>query len=132
MVAALAALAAMASGGQVALMAPTELLAEQHFETLTNWFKPLGFHVGWLSSSVKGKSRDTVLAQLKANQIHFLVGTHALFQSQVEFAQLGLILIDEQHRFGVAQRHALFEKGEDQFRPHQLIFSATPIPEPCQ
>ena len=62
------------------------------------------------------------------SQIHFLVGTHALFQSQVEFAQLGLILIDEQHRFGVAQRHALFEKGEDQFRPHQLIFSATPIP----
>ena len=127
-VAALAALAAMASGAQVALMAPTELLAEQHFETLANWFEPLGFHVGWLSGSVKGKARDKVLAQLETNQIHFLVGTHALFQSQVEFAQLGLVLIDEQHRFGVAQRHALFEKGEDQFRPHQLIFSATPIP----
>ena len=110
-------------------MAPTELLAEQHFETLANWFEPLGFHVGWLSGSVKGKARDKALAQLETNQ-PFLSGYHALFQSQVEFAQLGLVLIDEQHRFGVAQRH--FEKGEDQIRPHQLIFRQRRFPRPCR
>ncbi len=127
-VAAVAALAALANNQQVALMAPTELLAEQHHRTLSAWFEALDFRVGWLSGSVKGKARDQLLEALALGEIDLLIGTHALFQSHVLFKTLGLVLIDEQHRFGVAQRHALFAKGEANTRPHQLIFTATPIP----
>lgn len=127
-VAASAALAALANRQQVALMAPTELLAEQHHQTLTGWFEPLGFRIGWLSGSVKGKAREGLLQALAMGNIDLIIGTHALFQDHVQFKKLGLVLIDEQHRFGVAQRHALFAKGATNTRPHQLIFTATPIP----
>jgi len=128
-VATAAALAAVGSGQQAALMAPTELLAEQHLATLRGWLEPLGLEVGWLSGRSRGKERQQTLAQLASGECKLVVGTHALFQDDVQFARLGLAIIDEQHRFGVHQRLALKQKGErGELQPHQLIMSATPIP----
>jgi len=128
-VATAAALAAVGSGHQAALMAPTELLAEQHLATLRGWLEPLGLEVGWLSGRSRGKEREQVLERLASGECKLVVGTHALFQDEVHFARLGLAIIDEQHRFGVHQRLALKQKGErGELQPHQLIMSATPIP----
>jgi len=128
-VAAAAAIQAVESGCQVAIMAPTELLAEQHFGNFDGWFDGLGIKVGWLSGRVKGKARGRVLESLAAGEVQVAIGTHALFQDEVAFERLGLVIIDEQHRFGVHQRLALRDKGrEGQKVPHQLIMTATPIP----
>ena len=128
-VAALAALRAIASGVQVAVMAPTELLAEQHFHSFTGWFEPLGISPAWLSGSQKQKQRREALAAIEQGDASIVVGTHALFQEGVAFDNLGLIVIDEQHRFGVHQRLALRDKGvSDGTHPHQLVMTATPIP----
>ena len=129
LVAALAALRAIANGKQVALMAPTELLAEQHALNFRQWFEPLGLEVGWLAGKQKGKARQAQQEAIASGQVAMVVGTHAIFQQQVRFNGLALVIIDEQHRFGVHQRLALWEKGEAQgFHPHQLIMTATPIP----
>ena len=129
LVAALAALLGIDNDKQVALMAPTEILAEQHAENFRHWFAPLGIEVGWLAGKVKGKARQSELERIKSNAVKMIVGTHALFQEEVEFADLALVIIDEQHRFGVHQRLMLREKGEKAgFHPHQLIMTATPIP----
>lgn len=129
LVAALAALRAIAHGNQVALMAPTELLAEQHASNFRQWFTPLGIEVGWLAGKQKGKARLAQQEAIASGRIAMVVGTHAIFQEQVQFARLALVIIDEQHRFGVHQRLALWEKGQAQgFHPHQLIMTATPIP----
>ncbi len=128
-VAAAAALQAVGCGCQVAIMAPTELLAEQHCANFSDWFTPLGVRVGWLSGKVKGKARQRLLSELAAGEVQVLVGTHALFQGDVAFQRLALVIIDEQHRFGVHQRLALRDKGRAGERvPHQLIMTATPIP----
>ena len=128
-VAALAALRAIASGYQVALMAPTEILAEQHRDNFARWLEPLGMVPGWLSSKVKGKARQIQLDAIANGSIQLVIGTHALFQADVMFQRLGLAIIDEQHRFGVHQRLALREKGSaHNLQPHQLIMTATPIP----
>ncbi|EAW32808.1 ATP-dependent DNA helicase RecG [marine gamma proteobacterium HTCC2143] len=128
-VAALAALNAAASGYQVAIMAPTEILAEQHLANFTRWMTPLGLDIGWLSGKVKGKQRQQQLKAIAEHSVDIIVGTHALFQQEVVFARLGLAVIDEQHRFGVHQRLALKEKAnQDIGQPHQLIMTATPIP----
>ena len=129
LVAALAALRAIAHGKQVALMAPTELLAEQHASNFRSWFAPLGVEVGWLAGKQKGKARIAQQEAIARGQVQMVVGTHAIFQEQVQFNGLALVIIDEQHRFGVHQRLALREKGQQQgFHPHQLIMTATPIP----
>lgn len=129
LVAALAALSAIGTGFQVALMAPTELLAEQHANNFRQWLEPLGLKVGWLAGKLKGKTRTSVLAELVSGEIDMLVGTHAIFQDTVEYKKLALVIVDEQHRFGVHQRLALRKKGEQQGAyPHQLIMTATPIP----
>ena len=129
LVAALAALRAIAHGKQVALMAPTELLAEQHAHNFRQWFAPLGINVGWLAGKQKGKARQAQQDAIANGDVGMVVGTHAIFQQQVQFNGLALVIIDEQHRFGVHQRLALWEKGEQQgFHPHQLIMTATPIP----
>ncbi|WP_404400471.1 ATP-dependent DNA helicase RecG [Idiomarina seosinensis] len=129
LVAALAALHAIEAGYQVALMAPTELLSEQHALSFRQWLEPLGIQVGWLSGRSKGKARGELLQELADGRIQLLVGTHALFQADVNYHQLALVIIDEQHRFGVHQRLQLREKGEQAGRqPHQLIMTATPIP----
>lgn len=129
LVAALAALTAIGNAKQVALMAPTEILAEQHADNFRRWFAPLGIQVGWLTGKVKGKARQSELEKIKNGALQMVVGTHALFQEEVEFADLALVIIDEQHRFGVHQRLLLREKGEKAgFYPHQLIMTATPIP----
>ena len=129
LVAALAALAAIDNGKQVALMAPTEILAEQHANNFANWFRPFGIEVGWLAGKVKGKARNTQLEVIKNGDVQMIIGTHALFQESVEFNDLALIIIDEQHRFGVHQRLTLREKGaKADHYPHQLIMTATPIP----
>lgn len=129
LVAALAALQSVAHNFQVALMAPTEILAEQHFNNFEAWCAPLGISVGWLSGKIKGKKREVQLEALKDGSVQIIVGTHALFQEDVEFAKLGLAIIDEQHRFGVHQRLALKNKASADFGvPHQLIMTATPIP----
>lgn len=129
LVAALAALRAIAHGSQVAMMAPTELLAEQHARNFAAWFTPLGIQVGWLAGKQKGKARQTQQEAIARGDVNMIVGTHAIFQEQVKFNNLALVIIDEQHRFGVHQRLALWEKGEQQgFHPHQLIMTATPIP----
>ena len=129
LVAALAALNVIAAGYQVVLMAPTELLAEQHAHNFSSWLSPLGIHVGWLAGKLKGKARDQVLTALESGDINLLVGTHAVFQEKVQYKNLAMVIIDEQHRFGVHQRLALREKGEQQGRfPHQLVMTATPIP----
>ncbi len=127
-VAALAALQALEAGYQVALMAPTEILAEQHFLNFSRWFEPLGIDVAWLAGKLKGKARAAALEGI-AGGCPMVVGTHALFQDEVRFAKLALVIIDEQHRFGVQQRLALRQKGVDgRLCPHQLIMTATPIP----
>ncbi len=126
-VAALAALVSHGSGYQSVLMAPTELLAEQHFQTWRQWLSPLGIKVHLLTSKMKGKERSEVLAAMKAPSQAIFIGTHALFQREVRFARLGLVMVDEQHRFGVDQRLALKAKGE-QAIPHYLVMTATPIP----
>ncbi|WP_414147829.1 ATP-dependent DNA helicase RecG [Erwinia sp. BNK-24-b] len=129
LVAALTALNVIAWGKQVALMAPTELLAEQHANNFRLWFAPLGIEVGWLAGKQKGKARLAQQNAIASGQVSMIVGTHAIFQEQVQFNGLALVIIDEQHRFGVHQRLALWEKGEEQgFHPHQLIMTATPIP----
>jgi len=128
-VAAHAALATLASGYQVAVMAPTELLAEQHYRSFRQWLEPLDVQVAYLSGRLKGEARQLALASTASGFAGVVVGTHALFQEQVEFHRLGLVVIDEQHRFGVHQRLALREKGQrDGLYPHQLIMTATPIP----
>lgn len=127
LVAALAALSVIDQGLQVALMAPTEILAEQHATNFANWLSPLGINIGWLAGKLKGKARNETLQRLASGEIQMLVGTHALFQDAVEFANLALVIIDEQHRFGVHQRLALRAKGKG-FFPHQLVMTATPIP----
>ena len=127
-VAALAALQALEAGYQVALMAPTEILAEQHFINFTRWLQPLGIETAWLAGKLKGKARAASLEQI-ANGAPMVVGTHALFQDEVQFKNLALVIIDEQHRFGVQQRLALRKKGVGGLMcPHQLIMTATPIP----
>lgn len=128
-VAALAALIAVASGQQAAIMAPTEILAEQHRLNFGRWLEPLGIPIGWLTGRLKTSERREQLEAIRTGKARVVVGTHALFQEGVEFAGLGLIIIDEQHRFGVHQRLSLREKGATgQLRPHQLIMTATPIP----
>lgn len=129
LVAALAALLAIDNGKQVALMAPTEILAEQHANNFANWLRPFGIEVGWLAGKVKGKARAAQLEAIKNGDVQMIIGTHALFQENVEFHHLALVIIDEQHRFGVHQRLTLREKGaKDDVYPHQLIMTATPIP----
>jgi ATP-dependent DNA helicase RecG len=129
LVAALAALTAISEGYQVALMAPTEILAEQHAINFQNWFEPLEISVGWLAGKTKAKARRHALEHIENGNMQMIVGTHALFQEQVNFHKLALIIIDEQHRFGVHQRLSLREKGAFEGNyPHQLIMTATPIP----
>lgn len=129
LVAALAALQAIENGYQVAMMAPTELLAEQHAANFAQWFEPLGLKVGWLAGKLKGKARTQSLDDIASGAAQMVIGTHAIFQQAVVFNKLALIIIDEQHRFGVHQRLGLREKGVSQgFHPHQLIMTATPIP----
>jgi len=128
LVAAVAACHALEAGWQVALMAPTEILAEQHYLNFKRWFEPLGIQVAWLSGKQKGKARTQAEAVIRGGLAQLVVGTHALFQENVEFARLGLVIIDEQHRFGVDQRLALRNKGAEQTTPHQLVMTATPIP----
>ncbi|WP_374334797.1 ATP-dependent DNA helicase RecG [Leeia sp.] len=128
-VAALAALQAVENGMQVAFMAPTELLAEQHYRKLDEWLTPLGVRIGWLTGSQKKKVREAMQAEIASGEIQIAVGTHALFQDSVQFVNLALLLVDEQHRFGVAQRLQLRSKGvASSGAPHQLMMSATPIP----
>lgn len=128
-VAAMAALSALAGNCQAAMMAPTEILAEQHYRAFKAWFEPLGIEVAWLAGKLKGKARLDAKAAIADGRARMVVGTHALFQSDVHFQCLGLAIIDEQHRFGVHQRLALREKGEaGGLTPHQLIMTATPIP----
>ncbi|SER52812.1 ATP-dependent DNA helicase RecG [Vreelandella subterranea] len=128
-VAAMAALSALAGNCQAAIMAPTEILAEQHYRSFKAWFEPLGIEVAWLAGKLKGKARLDTKAAIADGRARMVVGTHALFQDDVHFQCLGLAIIDEQHRFGVHQRLALREKGEaGGLTPHQLIMTATPIP----
>lgn len=129
LVAVLAALQAVESGYQAVVMAPTEILAEQHYLNFEQWLAPLGLRLGYLSGKIKGRKRDAVLQGMASGELQVMVGTHALFQDGVEFHRLGLVVVDEQHRFGVHQRLALREKGRQQgLLPHQLIMTATPIP----
>ena len=129
LVAVLAGLQAIENGFQSALMAPTEILAEQHFNNLSQLLNPLGIRVGWLVGKQSKKQRDEQLAAIQSGEAQFVVGTHALFQDAVQFANLALIVVDEQHRFGVHQRLALRDKGSASGQiPHQLIMTATPIP----
>jgi ATP-dependent DNA helicase RecG len=139
LVAVMAALEAIEAGYQVALMAPTELLAEQHWRNVEGWLTPLKLKVGWLAGKVKGKQRKETLAALASGEINVVVGTHALFQSDVDFSRLALLIVDELHRFGVHQRLALREKGvqpsepsrrepSQPVHPHQITMTATPIP----
>jgi len=125
-VACMAALQAIESGWQVALMAPTEILAEQHYKKFMTWLAPLQLNIAWLTGSQNKKERESVLDDIANGQAQLIIGTHALFQEAVQFSKLGLAIIDEQHRFGVQQRLALRKKGEPE--PHQLMMSATPIP----
>jgi ATP-dependent DNA helicase RecG len=132
-VAALAAAQAIDSGFQAALMAPTEILAEQHFRKIALWMEPLGVKVAWLTGSLKKKGKEAALTLIESGDAQLVIGTHALIQEGVEFAKLGLVIVDEQHRFGVGQRLALRNKGREtgggtQAVPHQLMMSATPIP----
>ncbi len=131
-VAALAALQAIESGYQAAIMAPTEILAEQHFRKFSAWLDPLDIEVVWIAGSLKRKQREKALADIASGKAALVVGTHALFQDEVVFSKLGLAIVDEQHRFGVHQRLALREKGSGRagiaLQPHQLMMSATPIP----
>jgi ATP-dependent DNA helicase RecG len=128
-VAALAAAVAIDAGWQCALMAPTEILAEQHFRKLIGWLEPLGLKVAWITGSVKGKARQKMLDAAASGEAQLVIGTHAVIEDKVRFARLGLAIIDEQHRFGVAQRLALRNKLKAMdLEPHMLMMSATPIP----
>jgi len=133
-VAALAAAQAIDAGYQAALMAPTEILAEQHARKLRGWLEPLGVEVAWLAGSLKAKAKRAALEAAASGAAQLTIGTHAIIQEAVEFARLGLVIVDEQHRFGVQQRLALRAKaqhaadGAPDFQPHQLMMSATPIP----
>jgi ATP-dependent DNA helicase RecG len=129
-VAALAAAQAIDSGCQAALMAPTEILAEQHFRKIATWLEPLGVRVAWLTGSLRKKEKTEAQMDIESGDAQLVIGTHALIQEGVEFAKLGLVIVDEQHRFGVGQRLALRNKGADgaSIVPHQLMMSATPIP----
>lgn len=128
-VAAMATLRAVEAGWQTAVMAPTELLAEQHHRNFSQWLAPLGIEVAWLSGRLGARQREEALTAVASGRAMVAVGTHALFQEAVQFQRLGLVIVDEQHRFGVHQRLALREKGErDGVQPHQLIMTATPIP----
>ena len=128
LVAALTAAHMVESKHQVALMAPTELLSEQHFAGFQKWFEPLGINVLWLTGQIKGKARKAALERIEAGEVDIIVGTHALFQDAVVFKSLGLVLVDEQHRFGVNQRLSLTQRGLNEITPHQLTMTATPIP----
>ncbi|MBK6295899.1 MAG: ATP-dependent DNA helicase RecG [Rhodoferax sp.] len=128
-VAALAAAICIEAGAQCALMAPTEILAQQHFGKLVGWLEPLGIQTAWLTGSQKTKERRKMLALIESGEASLVVGTHAVIQDKVQFKQLALAIIDEQHRFGVAQRLALRQKmGQEGFEPHLLMMTATPIP----
>lgn len=132
-VAALAAAQVIAGGSQVAMMAPTEILAEQHYHKLSGWLKPLGVRIAWLAGSLGAKARREAIEAIESGQAQLVVGTQALIQDKVVFAELGLVILDEQHRFGVGQRLELSRKGESMpagamHIPHQLNMSATPIP----
>jgi ATP-dependent DNA helicase RecG len=127
-VAALACLPVIESGYQAALMAPTEILAEQHYQNFRQWLEPLGIGVVNLMGADKGKKREQKTAMIASGEAQVVIGTHALFQASVEFKRLGFIIFDEQHRFGVDQRLALQRKTRDDEMPHQLIMTATPIP----
>lgn len=129
LVAALAAISVIGAGMQVAMMAPTELLAEQHAKNFERWLAPLGIEVSWLAGKLKGKVREQILHDLADGTSNMLIGTHAIFQDAVQYKNLALVIVDEQHRFGVHQRLALRKKGELAGKyPHQLIMTATPIP----
>lgn len=132
LVAAFSMLSCVMAQKQAVLMAPTEILAEQHFKNFQLWFSPLKLEVVLLTSKMPAADKREALQKIANGHANFILGTHALFQSQVSFAQLGLVVIDEQHRFGVEQRKTLLEKGylanNNQFQPHQLIMTATPIP----
>ena len=127
-VAAAAALRAVAAGGQVSLMAPTEILAEQHFKKIVGWLEPLGVRVAWLTGKLKASEKTAALARIASGEAQLVVGTHALIQEGVAFKALSLAIVDEQHRFGVAQRLALRTNGDGTAIPHLLMLSATPIP----
>ena len=128
-VAAIACIKAIACGTQAAIMAPTEILAEQHFRSFSDWFRPLGITPAWLSGSQRAAARRESLEAISSGSAQMVVGTHALFQEGVDFHRLGLVVIDEQHRFGVHQRMALRDKGiSKDGHPHQLVMTATPIP----
>lgn len=127
-VSALAAAQAIDSGYQAALMAPTEILAEQHFRKIAAWMEPLGVKVAWLSGSLKKKDKQAAYDMIESGEARLVVGTHALLQDVVTFENLGLVIVDEQHRFGVGQRLVLRNKGVEGAVPHQLMMSATPIP----
>jgi ATP-dependent DNA helicase RecG len=126
-VAAIACLAAADSEHQAAVMAPTEILSEQHARKFSEWLEPLGIRIAWLHGSLSAKDKKQALAAIASGEAHIVIGTHALVQKGVEFARLGLAVVDEQHRFGVQQRLTLRKKGDDT-APHQLMMSATPIP----
>ena len=128
LVAALAALQAIENRWQAALMAPTEILAEQHYLKLSHWLEPLGVKIAWLAGGLKARDKKKALDAIAQGETQLAVGTHALFQEGVEFARLGLAIVDEQHRFGVEQRLALSGKARSREEPHQLMMSATPIP----
>ncbi|MDO8304334.1 MAG: ATP-dependent DNA helicase RecG [Herminiimonas sp.] len=134
-VAAIAAAQAIDSGFQAVLMAPTEILADQHFRKIAGWMEPLGVNVAWLTGSLKKKEKLAAKARIESGAAQLVIGTHALIQEDVQFSRLGLVIVDEQHRFGVSQRLVLRNKGMDsnapsskQTIPHQLMMSATPIP----
>ncbi len=128
-IAALAAIQAADAGYQVAVMAPTEILAEQHLHAFNEWLKPLNIPIAWLNGRMKAAEKRFMLAQIKSGEAKVIIGTHALFQEAVTFYKLGLIIIDEQHRFGVHQRLSLHEKNRNkEIHTHQLIMTATPIP----
>ena len=129
LVGALSALHAKSNGWQTALLCPTEILAEQHFNSFQTWFDHLGIKTELLTGSTKAKDKKQIVKELAKGEIDILIGTHAIFQSGVDFDKLGLTIIDEQHRFGVHQRFSMLEKGgKEQLSPHQLIMTATPIP----
>ncbi len=128
LVAALAAVQAIENGWQAALMAPTEILAEQHYLKLAHWLEPLGVRIAWLAGALKGREKKKTVDAIARGEVQLAIGTHALFQEGVVFGKLGLAIIDEQHRFGVEQRLALSGRGQAAIEPHQLMMSATPIP----
>jgi ATP-dependent DNA helicase RecG len=128
LVAAIACALAVEAGYQVTIVAPTEILAEQHKANFCRWFEPLGINVGWLAGKLSAGQKRAAKAQIAQGHFSIVIGTHALFEEDVQFARLGLVIIDEQHRFGVAQRLSLRGKNPTDAYPHQLVMTATPIP----